>query len=107
MSEASYQLITEHMLDSFSESLDSSGIQTDCNVVTTAESKMEDVQLINEMIDEGKRLLNDIDKDIEMLDEITSNDLKDYHDLVASAENLEPRETSQTLKNTYRSIFQQ
>ena len=103
MSEASYQLITDHMQDSFSESLDSSGIQTDCNVVTTAESKMEDVQLI----DEGKRLLNDIDKDIEMLDEITSNDLKDYHDLVASAENLEPRETSQTLKNTYRSIFQQ
>ena len=93
------------MQDSFSKSLDSSGIQTDCHVVTTAESKMEDLQLINEVIDEGKRLLNDIDKDIETLDKITSNDLEDYQDLVSSAVNLEPRETSQTLKNTYRSIF--
>jgi len=98
MSEASYQLITNHMQDSFSKSLDSSGIQTDCHVVTTAESKMEDLQRINEVIDEGKRLLNDIDKDIETLDKITINDLEDYV-------NLEPRETSQTLKNTYRSIF--
>lgn len=93
------------MQDSFSKSLDSSGIQTDCHVVTTAESKMEDLQLINEVIDEGKRLLNDIDKDIETLDKITSNDLEDYQDLVSSTVNLEPRETSQTLKNTYRSIF--
>ena len=93
------------MQDSFSKSLDSSGIQTDCHVVTTAESKMEDLQLINEVIDEGKRLLNDIDKDIETLDKITSNDLEDYQDLVSSIVNLEPRETSQTLKNTYRSIF--
>ena len=93
------------MQDSFSKSLDSSGIQTDCHVVTTAESKMEDLQRINEVIDEGKRLLNDIDKDIETLDKITSNDLEDYQDLVSSAVNLEPRETSQTLKNTYRSIF--
>ena len=93
------------MQDSFSKSLDSSGIQTDCHVVTTAESKMEDLQLINEVIDEGKRLLNDIDKDIETLDKITSNDLEDYQYLVSSAVNLEPRETSQTLKNTYRSIF--
>ncbi|XP_023346320.1 uncharacterized protein LOC111715244 [Eurytemora carolleeae] len=102
MSEASYQLITNHMQDSFSKSLDSSGIQTDCHVVTTAESKMEDLQRINEVIDEGKRLLNDIDKDIETLDKITSNDLEDYQDLVSSIVNLEPRETSQTLKNTYR-----
>ena len=93
------------MQDSFSKSLDSSGIQTDCHVVTTAESKMEDLQRINEVIDEGKRLLNDIDKDIETLDKITSNDLEDYQDLVSSIVNLEPRETSQTLKNTYRSIF--
>ena len=93
------------MQDSFSKSLDSSGIQTDCHVVTTAESKMEDLQLINEVIDEGKRLLNDIDKDIETLDKITSNDLEDYQDFVSSTVNLEPRETSQTLKNTYRSIF--
>ena len=93
------------MQDSFSKSLDSSGIQTDCHVVTTAESKMEDLQLINEVIDEGKRLLNNIDKDIETLDKITSNDLEDYQDLVSSTVNLEPRETSQTLKNTYRSIF--
>jgi len=93
------------MQDSFSKSLDSSGIQTDCHVVTTAESKMEDLQLINEVIDEGKRLLNDIDKDIETLDKITINDLEDYQDLVSSIVNLEPRETSQTLKNTYRSIF--
>ena len=93
------------MQDSFSKSLDSSGIQTDCHVVTTAESKMEDLQRINEVIDEGKRLLNDIDKDIETLDKITINDLEDYQDLVSSIVNLEPRETSQTLKNTYRSIF--